>query len=99
MSVSTSGLELGGGEGVLGGWKEGDTEGTGAAEKAGATLEAEAGASKAGSLGEANVSNAWMVSSGHGETLELVERVATTGSTSGFLEGVVTNLMTDGVDS
>ena len=65
----------------------------------GATLEAEVGASKAGSLGEAKVSNAWIVSSEDGEPVALVEMVAATGSTSGFLEGVVTNLMTDGVDS
>lgn len=64
-----------------------------------AALEAEVGASKEGSLGEAKVSNAWMVSSEDGEILELVEMVAATGSTGGFLEGVVTNLMTDGVGS
>lgn len=87
MSVSMSGWELSGGEGVRGGsGKEGD--GTG--------VQAEAAASREGSLGEANVSSAWRVSSEDGETLAPVEMVAATGSTGGFLEGVVTNLMTDG---
>lgn len=63
------------------------------------TLDAEVGASREGSFGETNVSNAWIVSSEDGEILGLVEIVATTGSTGGFLEGVVTNLMTDGVGS
>lgn len=98
MSVSMSGLELSGGVGVLGGsWKEGD--GTGVLGNVAGTPQAEAGASKEGSLGEANVSSAWRVSSDDGEILAPVEMVAATGSTGGFLEGVVTNLMTDGAGS
>lgn len=79
--------------------KEGDTDGTGVAVKAGATLEAEIGASRAGGLGDAKVSNAWIVSSEDGEIFGPVEMVAPTDSPSGFLEGVVTNLMTEGVGS
>lgn len=60
MCVSTSGLELSGGEGVLGGssFKEGDMDETGTAVKVGVTLEAEVGASSGGGLGEAKVSSA-----------------------------------------
>lgn len=60
MSVSMSGLELSGGEGVRGGssFKEGDMDELGMAVKVGVTLEAEVGASSGGSLGEVKVSNA-----------------------------------------
>lgn len=96
-----SGLELSGGEGVLGGsCKDGDMEERGGVVgKAVVALEAEVGASREGSLGEAKVSNAWTVSSEDGEILGPEETAAATGSTGGFLEGVVTNLMTDGVGS
>lgn len=101
MSVSMSGLELGGGEGVLGGssFKDGDTDETGMGVKVGVTLEAEGGVSRGGGLGEARVSNAWIVSSEDGEILGPVDRVVAAGSKSGFLEGVVTNLMTEGAGS
>lgn len=72
---------------------------TGGAVNAATTLEAEAGASKEGSLGEAKVSKAWIVSSEDGEIPEPGETAAALGSTGGLLEGVVTNLMTDGVGS
>lgn len=99
MSVSMSGLGLSGGEGVLGGsCTEGEAE-MGGAAKAGVPPAAEAGASREGSLGEAKVSNTWSVSSGDGEMLGPPDRAAATGSTGSFLEGVVTNLMTDGVGS
>lgn len=62
-------------------------------------MDTEAGASREGSVGETNVSNAWIVSSEDGEILGLVEKATATGSTGGFLAGVVTNLMTDGVGS
>lgn len=60
MSVSMSGLELSGGEGVLGGssFKEGDMDELGMGVKLGVTLVAVAGASSGGGLGEAKVSNA-----------------------------------------
>lgn len=101
MSVSMSGLELRGGEGVLeGSCRDGDIDEIGGVvEKVVVTVDAEAGASREGSFGETNVSNAWIVSSDDGEILRPVEMVAATGSTGGFLEGVVTNLMTDGVGS
>lgn len=87
MSVSMSGLELSGGEGDPGGsWKEGD--GTGVLGKAGASRE-----------GDASVSSAWRVSSEDedGDTPAPAGTGAAAGSTGGgFLEGVVTNLMTDG---
>lgn len=60
---------------------------------------AEVGASREGSLGEAKVSNAWTVSSEDGEIPGPAEMEAAGGSTGGFLEGVVTNLITDGVGS
>lgn len=59
----------------------------------------EVGASREGSLGETNVSNTSIVSSGDGEILGLVEKATATASMGGFLAGVVTNLMTDGVGS
>lgn len=101
MSVSISGLEPSGGEGVLGSsFKEGGMDGTGGVGvKMVATLDVEVGDSREGSLGETNVSNAWIVSSEDGEILEPVDMVTATGSMGGFLEGVVTNLMTDGVGS
>ena len=97
MSVSMSALELRGGEGVLGGsCKGGDEDGIGGVlVKAGVALDA----SREGSFGEAKVSNAWIVSSGDGEIPGPVEMVAATGSAGGFLAGVVTNFMTDGVGS
>lgn len=53
MSVSMSGLELSGGEGVLGGSCRGDTDETGGVVVKGAvTPDAEVGASKEGSLGK-----------------------------------------------
>lgn len=95
-----SGLELSGGEGVLGSSCKGDMDEIGDGEgKVVVTLEAEAGASREGSLGEASVSNTWRASSEDGEIRGPVKREAATGSTGGFLEGVVTNLMTDGVGS
>lgn len=100
MSVSMSGLELSGGEGVPGASCKGDPDKLGGAVvKAAVTLDAEVGASREDSLGEAKVSNAWIVSSEDGEMLGPVEMVAAKGSTGGFLEGVVTNLITDGVGS
>lgn len=100
MSVSMSGLELSGGEGVLGGSCRGDTDETGGVVVKGAvTPDAEVGASKEGSLGEAKVSNAWIVSSEDGEIPGPAEMEAAGDSTGGFLEGVVTNLITDGVGS
>ena len=100
MSVSTSGLELSGGEGVLEGSCRGDTDETdGVVVKAAVTLDAEVGASREGSLGEAKFSNACIVSSEDGEILGPVEMAAARGSTGGFLAGVVTNLITDGVGS
>lgn len=101
MSVLMSGLEPSGGEGVLGSsFEEGGMDGTGGVGvKMVATLDAEVGDSREGSLGEINVSNAWIVSSEDGEILEPVEMVTATGWMGGFLEGVVTNLMTDGVGS
>lgn len=101
MSVSMSGLELSGGDGVLGGSFRGrgmdGTEGVGL--KVVARRDTEAGASREGSVGETRVSKAWIVSSEDGEILGLVEKVTATGSMGGFLAGVVTNLMTDGVGS
>jgi hypothetical protein len=96
-----SALELSGGEGVLGGsFKERGMDGTGGVGvKVVATLDAGVGASKEGSFGETNVSNAWIVSSEDGEILGPVEMVTATGSRGGFLEGVVTNLITDDVGS
>lgn len=102
MSVSRSGLGLSGGEGVLGvggSCPEGEADGMGGVANAGATLAAEAGASREGSLGEAKVSSACRVSSEGGEMLGPADGAAATGSTGSFLEGVVTNLMTDGVGS
>lgn len=100
MSVSMSGLELSGGEGVLGGSCKGDTDEIGGVVvKAVVTLDAGAGTSSEGSLGEAKVSNTWIVSSEDGEILGPVEMAAARGSTGGFLEGVVTNLITDGAGS
>lgn len=101
MSVSTSGLELNGGEGVLGGSFRGrGMDGTGGVGlKVVARMDTEAGASREGSVGETNVSKAWIVSSEDGETLGLVEKATATGSMDGFLAGVVTNLITDGVGS
>lgn len=63
------------------------------------TLHTEAGASRKGSFGDTSVSNAWIVSSEDGETAGPLETAAATGSLGGFLEGVVTNLMTDGAGS
>lgn len=99
--MSMSGLELNGGEGVLGGSFGGrGAGGTGEAGlKAVARMDAEAEASREGSVGETSVSKAWMVSSEDGEILGLVEKVTATGSMGGFLAGVVTNLMTDGTGS
>lgn len=98
--MSMSGLELRGGEGVLGGsFKEGGMDGMGDGVKLAATLDTEAGASREGSFGETKVSNAWIVSSEDEEIVGSVEMVAAMGSMGGFLEGVVTNLMTDGVGS
>lgn len=99
-SVSRSGCGLSGGEGVLGGsCIEGEAEGPGDAAKVAEPLGAEAGASRAGSLGEAKVSKARRGSSEDGEMPGLADAAAATGSTGSFLEGVVTNLMTDGVGS
>ena len=64
-----------------------------------ARMDMEAGVSREGSVGETNVSKAWIVSSEDGERLGLVAKAAATGSMGGFLAGVVTNLMTDGVGS
>lgn len=99
--MSMSGLELNGGEGVLGGSFRGrGPEGTGEVElKVVARMDAEGGASREGSVGETSVSKAWIVSSEDGEMLGLAEKVMATGSMGGFLAGVVTNLMTDGVGS
>lgn len=101
MSVSTSGFELNGGEGVLegsfGGRGMDGTEGVGL--KVVARMDTEAGASREGSVGETNVSKAWIVSSEDGEILGLVEKATATGSMDGFLAGVVTNLITDGAGS
>lgn len=101
MSVSISGLELDGGEGVLGGSFRGrGIDGTaGVGLKVVARMDTEAGASREGSVGETNVSKAWIVSSEDGEILGLVEKATATGSMGGFLVGVVTNLITDGVGS
>lgn len=100
MSVSTSGLGLSGGVGVLGGSStEGEAEEMGGVANAAVTLAAEAGASREGSLGEAKVSNACRVSSEDGEMLGPTDVAAARGSPGSFLEGVVTNLMTDGVGS
>lgn len=98
--MSMSGLELKGGEGVLGGsFKEGGIGGMGGGVKLAATLDTEAGASREGSFGETNVSSAWIVSSEDEEIAGSVEMVAAIGSMGGFFEGVVINLMTDGVGS
>lgn len=99
--MSMSGLELDGGEGVLGGSFRGrGIDGTGGVGlKAVARMDTEAGASREGSVGETNVSKAWIVSSEDGEILGLVEKATATGSMGGFLVGVVTNLITDGVGS
>lgn len=99
--MSMSGLELSGGEGVRGGsFEEGGTGGMGGVGlRLAARMDAEAGASREGSFGETNVSNAWIVSSEDEEIAGPVERAAAIGSMGGFLEGVVTNLMTDGVGS
>lgn len=67
--------------------------------KAVVMLDADTGASREGSFWETKVSKAWIVSSEDGETLGPVEMLAATGSSGGFLEGVVTNLMTDDVGS
>lgn len=101
MSVSMSGLELNGGEGVLwGSFRGRGMDGTGEVGlKVVARMDTEAGASREGSVGETSVSKAWIVSSEDGEILGLVEKVTATGSMGGFLAGVVTNLMTDGVGS
>lgn len=101
MSVSMSGLELSGGDGVLGGSCRGrGMEGTGGVGlKVVARMDTEAEASREGSVGETRVSKAWIVSSEDGETLGLVEKATVTGSMGGFLAGVVTNLITDGVGS
>lgn len=100
MSVSRSGLGLSGGEGVPGGsCTGGGADAPGGVANAVVTLQAEVGASREGSLGEAKVSNAWRVSSEDGERLGPADSTAATGSTGSFLEGVVTNLMTDGVGS
>lgn len=99
-SVSMSGLELGGGEGVLGGsFKGGGAAGMGGVGvKLATMLDMEAGASREGSFGETSVSNAWIVSLEDEEIVGSVEMVTAIGSVGGFLEGV-TNLMTDGVGS
>lgn len=99
--MSISGLQLRCGEGVLAGSFRGTTVDRTEGEelKVTATVDAEIRVSREGSLGETNVSNAWMVSSEDGETLGPVETAITTGSLGGFLDGVVTNLMTDGVGS
>lgn len=94
--MSISGLELNGGEGVLGGGAEGTGE---VGLKVVARMDAEAGASREGSVGGTSVSKAWIVSSEDGEMLGLAEKVMATGSMGGFLAGVVTNLMTVGVGS
>lgn len=101
-SVSTSGCELSGGEGVLlgGSCKGGERDEAGAVlGKVVDTLHTEVGASRKGSFGDTSVSNAWIVSSEDGETAGPLETAAATGSPGGFLEGVVTNLMTDGAGS
>lgn len=99
MSVSMSGLELSGGEGVLGGSFRGrGMDGTGGAGLK-VVARMEAGVSREGSVGETNVSKAWIVSSEDGERLGLVAKAVATGSMGSFLAGVVTNLMTDGVGS
>lgn len=95
-----SGLELRGGEGVWGGsFKEEGMEGIGGVGvKLATMLDTEAGASREGSFGETKVSNAWIVSS-EDKIVGSVEMVAAIGSVGDFLEGVVTNLMTDDVGS
>lgn len=98
--MSMSGLELSCGEGVLGDSCKGDTEEAGSGVgKAGGALGAETGASREGSIGEAKVSKTWIVSAEDGEILGPVGMAAATGSTGGFLEGVVINLMTEDVGS
>lgn len=99
MSVSMSGLELSGGDGVLGGSCTGrGMEGTGGVGlKVVARMDTEAEASREGSVGETKVSKAWIVSSEDGEILGLVEKAMATGSMGGFSAGVVTDLITDHV--
>lgn len=103
MSVSISGLQLSGagGEGVLQGSFTGrDMGGTGGVGlKVVVKEDTEVGNSREGSLGETSVSNTSTVSSGDGELLGLVEKAIATAAKGGFLAGVVTNLMTDGVGS
>lgn len=99
MSVSMSGLEPSGGEGVLGGSFRGrGMDGTGGVGLK-VVARMETGVSREGSVGETNVSKAWIVSSEDGERLGLVAKAVATGSMGSFLAGVVTNLMTDGVGS
>lgn len=113
MSMSRSGLELRGGDGgVEGTCRLGDTEDMGGVGvKLVVRFGKGAGASGTGNLGRTRVSKVWRVSSvpmGREDTVEVaeavemaetVEVVETRGTDEGFLEGMVTNLMTEDVGS
>lgn len=97
--MSRSSLELRGGEGVLlgGSCTAGERARPGAVlVNVAGTLNAELGASRNGSLGETSVSSVCMVSSEDGE---IPGPAGTASSPGDFLEGVVTNLMTDAAGS
>lgn len=99
MFVLMFGLEFSGGEGVFGGFcKDGDMEERGGVVgKAVVVLEVEVGVFREGSLGEVKVFNVWTVFLEDGEIFGLEETAVVIGLIGGFLEGVVINLMIDGV--
>lgn len=113
VSMSRSGLELRGGDGgVEGTCRVGETEDMGGVGvKLVVKFGKGAGASGTVNLGRTSVSKVWRVSSdpmGRGDAVEVAEAVEvadttevveTRGTDEGFLEGMVTNLMTEGVGS